>query len=75
MKSPLTSGNGARLGYHVGAWLALAHLPRKPAIDYKVSREKLLEQSVWFILRGMGLTDQALATYYNPRALALFFES
>jgi len=75
VKSPLTSGNGARFGYHVGAWLALAHLPPKPAIDYKVSREKLLEQSVWFILRGMGLTDQALATYYNPGALALFFQS
>jgi AcrR family transcriptional regulator len=75
VKSPLTPGNRARFGYHVGAWMALVHLPPKPAINYRVSREKLLDQSVWFVLRGMGLTDQALATYYNPGALALFFQS
>jgi AcrR family transcriptional regulator len=68
---PLTPGNGANFGYHVGAWLALAHLPPKPAISYRVPREKLLKQCVWFILRGMGLTDQALATYFKPKALAL----
>ena len=75
VKSPLTPGNRARFAYHVGAWTALVHLPPKPAINYRVSREKLLDQSVWFVLRGMGLTDQALATYYNPGALALFFQS
>lgn len=75
VKSPLTPGNRARFAYHVGAWMALVHLPPKPAINYRVSREKLLDQSVWFVLRGMGLTDQALATYYNPAALALFFQS
>jgi TetR/AcrR family transcriptional regulator, transcriptional repressor of aconitase len=75
VKSPLTPGNRARFGYHVGAWLALVHLPAKPAINYKVSREKLLDQCVWFILRGMGLTDRALALHYNPRALDLFFQT
>jgi AcrR family transcriptional regulator len=75
VRSPLTQGNRSRFGYHVGAWIALAHLPPKPAINYKVSREKLLDQCVWFTLRGMGLTDQALATYYNPKALGLFFQS
>jgi AcrR family transcriptional regulator len=68
---PLTPGNGGNFGYHVGAWLALVHLPPKPAINYRVPREKLLKQCVWFILRGMGLTDQALATYFKPKALAL----
>jgi len=72
---PITPGNRARFAYHVGAWMALVHLPATPAINYRVSREKLLDQSVWFVLRGMGLTDQALATYYNPGALALFFQS
>jgi AcrR family transcriptional regulator len=75
VKSPLTPGNRARFAYHVGAWLALVHLPPRPAINYRVSREKLLDQCVWFVLRGMGLTDQALATYYNPGALALFFQT
>jgi AcrR family transcriptional regulator len=73
--SPLTPGNRARFAYHVGAWMALVHLPPRPAINYRVSREKLLDQCAWFVLRGMGLTDQALATYYNPGALALFFQT
>jgi AcrR family transcriptional regulator len=71
VKSPLTPGNRARFGCHVGAWLALVLLPPKPAVHYRVSRQKLLDQCVWFILRGMGLTDPAIATYYNPKALAL----
>jgi AcrR family transcriptional regulator len=75
VKTPLTPGNRARFAFNVGAWLAVVYLPPKPAINYRVSREKLLDQCVWFALRGMGLTDLALATYYNPRALALFFQS
>jgi|SRR5579872_4722641 len=73
VKSPITKGNRARFAYHLGAWLALVQLPGKPAMDYKVSREELLHQAVWFALRGMGLTDKAIATYYNPKALALSF--
>jgi len=75
VKTPLTPGNRARFAFHVGAWLAVVYLPPKPAINYRASREKLLDQCVWFVLRGMGLTDQALATYYNPGALALFFQT
>jgi AcrR family transcriptional regulator len=75
VKTPLTAGNSARFTLHVGAWMALVHLPPQPAINYRVSREKLLDQCVWFVLRGAGLTDQALAAYYNPGALALFFQS
>ena len=74
VRSPITKGNRARFAHHVGAWLALAHLPHKPAMDYKVAREELLHQAVWFALRGMGMTDKAIATYYNPKALALSFE-
>jgi hypothetical protein len=55
--------------------MALVYLPPTPAINYHVSRAKLLDQVVWFVLRGMGLTDQALAAHYNPGALALFFQT
>jgi len=75
VKTPLTAGNRARFAFNVGAWIAMVDLPAKPVIHYGVSREKLLDQAVWFVLRGMGLTDQALANYYNPGALALFFQS
>lgn len=70
---PIKKGNRARLAHHVGAWLALVHLPEKPAIDYRVSREELLNYAIWFVLRGMGLTDKAIATHFNPKALALSF--
>ena len=70
---PIKKGNRARLAHHVGAWLALVHLPQKPAIDYRVSREELLNYAVWFALRGMGLNDKAIGTHFNPKALALSF--
>ena len=60
-------------GHHVGAWISLSYLPDKPTTDYKTSREDLLDQAVWFSLRGMGMTDKAIATHYNPKALALSF--
>jgi hypothetical protein len=41
-------------------------------IDYQVSRPKLVEQAVWFVLRGMGLKEEAIKRYYNPKALSLF---
>ena len=75
VKSPLAPGNRARFGHHLAAWLAAVHLPPKPAINYKTTSEELLYQAVWFILRGMGMTDKAINTYYNPKALALFFRS
>jgi AcrR family transcriptional regulator len=74
VKSPLTKGNRARFTHHIAAWIAVVHLPAKPAIDYRVNREELLKEAVWFALRGMGLTDKAIATYYKPNALALSFE-
>lgn len=73
VRGPLTKGNRARFTQHVAAWAASVHLPPKPAIDDRDSREELLHQAVWFALRGMGMTDRALATHYNPKALGLFF--
>lgn len=71
VKSPVSHRNRAYMAQHVGAWLSLVHLPTPPAMDYKVSREELLNQAAWFALRGMGMTDKAIATHYNPKALAL----
>jgi hypothetical protein len=73
VESPVSRGNRARFVQHLGGWLALANLPGNPAIDYKVSREELLHQAVWFALRGMGMTDEAIQIHYNPKTLALFF--
>ena len=73
--SPITKGNRARFAHHIGAWLALVCLPSKPAIDYRAGREELLNQAVWFALRGMGLTDKAIRSHYKPKEMAdLFLE-
>jgi hypothetical protein len=45
-------------------------LPAKPVIDFGVPRENLIEQVVWFALRGMGLKEEAIRRLYNPKTLA-----
>lgn len=75
VKNPLSPGNNARFAHHLGAWIAQVYLPAKPAINYKVSREEVVQQAVWFVLSGMGLTPKAIANYYNPKALNLYFNS
>jgi len=60
-------------GYDLAAILKLHLSPEEgPVVDYKVSRAKLVEQAVWFTLRGMGLKDEAIQRYYTLKALALF---
>jgi AcrR family transcriptional regulator len=74
VRTPVSKSNGARFAHHVGAWVASVSLPGKPVIEYAGSRDELLSEAVCFALRGMGLTDEAIARYYRPKALALLFE-
>jgi hypothetical protein len=60
------------LTHHVAAMIMLCLLPTAPAVDYGLSELQLVEQTVWFALRGMGLKEKAIARHYNPKALALF---
>jgi len=73
VKSPVSRENRVRFAHHVAAMIAILHLPKKPVIDYKVDREELFHQAVWFVLRGVGLTDQAIERHYNPKTLSAFF--
>ncbi len=73
VRSPISRRNRVRFAHHLAAMIAMNHLPEKPVIDYRVGREQLLQEVTWFVLRGLGLTDQAIARHYNPKALALFF--
>jgi hypothetical protein len=43
-------------------------LPAEPVIDYGMPRKKFIEQIVCFILRGMGLKQEAIDRYYNSKA-------
>jgi hypothetical protein len=59
------------LTQHIGCMVLIASLPPQPVVDYGTSRRGLVEQVVWFSLRGMGVRDEAIRRYYNPRALEL----
>jgi AcrR family transcriptional regulator len=70
--SPVGPKLRAWFTHHLAAIIMFYLLPEEPAVDYGASRAKLVEPAVWFSLRGMGLTDEAIKRYYNPKALALF---
>jgi AcrR family transcriptional regulator len=71
--APVQPHLGAWFAHHLGAMTMLLHLqPTRPVVDYGVAREALVEQAVWFILRGVGLKEAAIKRHYNPKALALF---
>lgn len=55
--------------HHIAFALMLHLYPKVPAIDYKVPEETLIEQAVEFALRGVGLTDEAIERYYDPKSL------
>jgi AcrR family transcriptional regulator len=57
--------------HHLAEVLMLHLLPATAVVDYGMPRDKLVEQAVWFALRGIGLKDEAIQRYYNPKALAL----
>jgi hypothetical protein len=59
--------------HHLATMIATMHLPPEPVIDYKLSREELLQDATWYALRGLGLKDEAIQHYYNPKMLAQFF--
>ncbi len=51
----------------VKPWL----LPNPPVVDFGMDREQLIEVLVRFVLRGLGLSEEVIRRYYNPKALAL----
>lgn len=60
------------LTHHMAAMIMLHLAPSKSVVDYGVPLDQLVEQTVWFALRGMGLKEAAIKRYYNAKALALF---
>jgi AcrR family transcriptional regulator len=56
---------------HHLAFALMVHLqPKVPAIDYGIPRTTLVVQAVWFVLRGLGLEDEAIRRHYHPEALS-----
>jgi AcrR family transcriptional regulator len=58
--------------HHLAMILMLQLLPETPVVDYGVSSDRLVEQAVWFALRGLGLKDEMIRRTYHPGALSKF---
>ena len=68
---PVSAGLAAWFIHHVAATVMQHLRPATPIVDYRASRDELVEQTVLFALRGLGLKEEAIKRYYNPKALML----
>ncbi len=71
--SPVSRENRLLFVHHLATMIATVQLPEEPVVDYGASRESLVNQVVWFALRGLGLSDAAIARHFRPKQLAAFF--
>jgi len=74
LPGPVSARSAGWFAHHLPATIMTYLFPAEPVVDYGLAREELVEQAVWFILRGMGLKEEAIQRHYNPRALALLAE-
>jgi AcrR family transcriptional regulator len=64
---------GVFFAHHIGASVMYYRLPAGGTMSYPGGNdaEWILDQSVRFALRGLGLTEQAIVTHYNPNAFSM----
>lgn len=64
-EGPVRPDLGGWFAHHLAIMLKGNLLPRKPVVDYGASREQLVEQAVWFVLRGMGLKEGVIRKHFR----------
>jgi AcrR family transcriptional regulator len=69
---PIASANRFWFSQHVAAMVAFVFLPGRASIPYEGRPEALVEQACWFILRGIGMKDAAIAAGLSADALCPF---
>ena len=72
---PVRHENRFWFAQHVGAMLAVVSLAGKPAVPYHGAQDQIIREAVWFILRGVGLKDAAIAAHYDAEKLAALARS
>lgn len=72
VKSPVDPINRMWFMHHLPMALNLCHLSDEPAFQYDVSMDELTKQASLFILRGMGMTDEAIKKYFHPQKVKAF---
>src|SRR5215469_13041593 len=65
---PVASANRFWFGHHVAAMVALVSLPGRASVPYQGSVTALVEEASWFILRGIGMRDKAIAAALTAAA-------
>src|ERR1700739_5071853 len=58
----IASANRFWFGQHVAAMVAFVFLPGRASVPYQGSVTALAEEASWFILRGIGVRDAAIAS-------------
>ena len=58
---PIAWANRFWFGHHVAAMVAFVSLPGRASVPYQGSVTALVEEASWFILRGIGMRDRAIA--------------
>jgi AcrR family transcriptional regulator len=72
---PIASANRFWFGHHVAAMMAFVCLPAQACLSYQGTLMALIDETTWFVLRGIGMTDSAVAaalavSAQNPLELA-----
>lgn len=65
---PIAAANQFWFAQHIVAMVAFVHLPGRACVPYEGSLEALAQQASWFILRGLGMSDAAIAAALAGRA-------
>jgi TetR/AcrR family transcriptional regulator, transcriptional repressor of aconitase len=66
---PIASANRFWFGHHVAAMVAFVFLPSRASIPYQGTPATLVDEASWFILRGIGMKDPAIAEALASGAL------
>src|SRR3989440_7378193 len=69
---PIVSANRFWFGHHVVAMVAFVFLPGRAWVPYQGTVTALVEETSWFILRGIGMRDAAIAAALTAAAQVPF---
>jgi AcrR family transcriptional regulator len=54
--------------HHLAFSLMLHLRPKVPVVDYRLSRDRLIDDAVWFALKGVGFEAAVIERHYRPAA-------
>lgn len=60
--------------HHLANTLHLISLPEVTIVDYGLNKKELLNHTICFLLRGMGLKNTAITQNYDPEAIYRYLE-